>query len=506
MDGPIPQVAKTDVAFPLRALPSRCPQLNINSHRMMPDPRMTEHKNDAVLPESYTVSVTSTPSTRSSLFSREKSLARECRTALVELVHPSPPPTPKAKPEWDDVVRLDSVPWRTADSRKRTHSEKEPWRGPVKRRCSDSDEGSCSLQLPSVGDIINPQIQKDVTYLSSDSRRRWSTSCASSEPATREDYTMPLSAFSPGHDLITHSLNALRRERDVSRTLPPLPQPRGLGNQPLPSVEGPPFLFQGPTRYPHDQHESYYQPQQQPSPPMEPGRNGGDDLKIDTHINVKYATEELDFTRYHRVDRNTKWEDVRRLFNIQFPIPGLPRTRQGIQGGYYRQNDGQVPLTADQGNVLGFLANGHVQQSRTKVREQHDKKLFGLAVLFPERAMNYSWVDPETRQMAAELGKSSHPSLWSIRSQHKLNGLLTCWTATKRALQKEQAKQAAIFRGTWVDRVEDGSCACCFKEDRESSKRTTKNRDKAAFFQRCGSIDIKCETSLKFDIAFDPSK
>lgn len=123
------------------------------------------------------------------------------------------------------------------------------------------------------------------------------------------------------------------------------------------------------------------------------------------HCNVKYNTEELDFIRYHRVERGVKWDELEGLFRVTFQNPSLPRTKQGIQGGYYRQNDGQVPMVTGNGQSLAYLHNGHVIPSRTKVRDQRDKKLFGLSVLFPERAINYPWVDYETRKMAAKLGK-----------------------------------------------------------------------------------------------------
>lgn len=68
----------------------------------------------------------------------------------------------------------------------------------------------------------------------------------------------------------------------------------------------------------------------------------------------------------------------------------------------------------------------------------------------------------------------------------------------------EQAKQDAIRRGVWVDKGEDGSCACCFKGDRETTKRTT--RPHPAFFRQENSLDVQFETSLKFNITYDMSE
>lgn len=398
MESAASHIAHTDVVLPLRV---RHPQLTVSNLKSIPDYRMAERKkSDTGLSEPSTYSMTL--STHSSVFSQETSSSLESRATPATMVHPSPPQTPKTKPEWEDGVRLGSVPWIMIDKRKRTHSNQGSSRAPTKRRCSELDESYCNLDLPSMNNIFHPQGKKHSICVSSDhSQPRWPTPSSSPEPSTQGDYTCSKSilACSLGDDLITRSLNALRMERDESRTLPPLPQPVCFGSQPMQSPERPPFHFQAPP----------------PSlPPSEPGKKWRSKPKKENHINVKYATEELDYIRYHRVDRNTKWEDTTQLFNFQFPIPGLPRTMQGIQGGYYRQNNGQVPVTTSEGD-LSFLPNGHVCPSRTKVREQKDKKLYGLAILFPERAMNYPWVDNETRQLATKLGKLAtnplpHPS------------------------------------------------------------------------------------------------
>lgn len=80
------------------------------------------------------------------------------------------------------------------------------------------------------------------------------------------------------------------------------------------------------------------------------------------------------------------------------------------------------------------------------------------------------------------------------------------WTAKKRIIQREQAKRTAIFRGTWVDKTEDNSCACCFKEDRESSKRAVRTRHERGFFKQDNVVDVECGSSLEFRIACGLSK
>lgn len=359
-------------------------------------------KSDTGLSEPSTNSMTL--STYSS-FSQETCSSLESRTTLAALVHPSPPQTPKTKPEGEDGVQLHSVPWTVIDNRQRTHPNQGSLGAPIKRRCSELDGDFCNRALPSMDNICSPQSKKHTMYILSDPRHRWPTPSSSPEPSVIGDYTSK--NFPPrllGDDPITRCLNALRMESDKSRTLPPLSQPEGLGSQPTPSTERPIYHFQGP-------------PPPSPPPPSELGKKGRSRSRKENHINVKYATEELDYIRYHRVDRNMKWDDTTRLFSFQFPIPGLPRTMPGIQGGYYRQNNGQVPVTTNEGDLC-FLLNGHVAPSKTKVREQKDKKLYGLAVLFPERAMNYRWVDEETRQVAAKIGKLQ-PSPYSFASSQK---------------------------------------------------------------------------------------
>lgn len=378
------QTASTDMVLPLRALQSRRPQLTDSNLKNIPDSRRTEDKKSTM--------GLSGPST--SLFSQKTCSIPDPHNPLATLVHPSPPQTPKAKQEWEDGGKLDSVPWVVVDKHKRTHPTPGSLTAP-KRRCSEADGDVYTRVLPGMDNILNPQSKKDNTYLSSNDRNRWLTPSSSPEPSIAGESICSLSfpqRSTGDDDLITRSLNALRRERGGGNPLPPLPHPIGFGDQSLPSIGSPTFCFQGVPS---------------PSPPREYEKRccRGKPKKKVPHINVKYTTEELDFIRYHRVDRGLKWNDVKLLFKKQFSKPGLERSRQGIQGGYYRENNGQVPVTTHEGNVLSFLPNGHVRPSRTKVREQMDKKLYGLAVLFPERAMNYPWIDNDTRQIGVVLGR-----------------------------------------------------------------------------------------------------
>ncbi|RYP92685.1 hypothetical protein DL770_001198 [Monosporascus sp. CRB-9-2] len=394
------QAVNTDVVLPLRALQLREPQPIISNLDIFQNSKLIERNHSDASPTSSVSAV---------------------------VAHPSPPQTPKTNPEWDDAVQLDTVPWRP----------------PAKRQHGFSTEASTALSLPSVDDLLKHQ-RKHVNRVSSPSSR-WETPSTSPEPPAKEEYTSSTStpAIIQSEDVLTRSLNALRDKR-----LRPLPR-LWLFNERPASFDDTRAFFQGKRRDSPSRHEPLHKRPRLPLSPKSQGVRKARSNPDEPHLNVKYITEELDFIRYHRCDRPSKWEELTASYNARFH---LRRGRQGVQGGLYRQNDGQVPHLVDNGRRLHFLPNGHVTPSKTKIRHQKDKRLFGLVALFPERAMHYSWVDPESRQEAAKLAK-------------------------ERVIQKEQAKQEAIRRGTWVEKPEEGTCACCFKEDKESSKRAARTSD-----------------------------
>ncbi|RYP83205.1 hypothetical protein DL769_001401 [Monosporascus sp. CRB-8-3] len=418
------QVASTEVTLPLRALQLREPQPIISNLDIFQNPKLIE-RNHGDASRTSSVSTVAT--------------------------HPSPPQTPKTNPEWDDAVQLNTVPWRP----------------PVKHQHGFSKEGSTTLSLPSVDDLLKHQWKH--SDLVPSPLGRWATPSTSPEPPAKEEYTSLTSmpAVIQSDDLITPSLNAWRDKR-----LRPLPRLCLMSERPAPFDERRAF-FQGKRQDSHSRHDPLHKRHGLPLSPRSQAVRKPRSQAVrkprgnpdEPHLNVKYITEELDFIRYHRCDRPSKWKELTELYNAKFH---LRRRRQGVQGGLYRQNDGQVPHLVDNGRRLDFLPNGHVTPSKTKIRYQKNKRLFGLVALFPERAMHYSWVDPESRQEAAELAK-------------------------ERAIQKEQAKQEAIRRGTWVEKPEDGTCACCFKEDKESSKRAARTND---------DQNIQGTNSLNFAIAY----
>ncbi|RYP04717.1 hypothetical protein DL764_004267 [Monosporascus ibericus] len=375
---------------------------------------------------------------------RKHSDASRKSSVSTVVTHPSPPQTPKTNPEWDDAVQLDAVPWRP----------------PVKRQHGFSAEGSMALSLPNIDDLLKHHWKHGNRASSPPSR--WATPSASPEPPATEEHTFSTSmpAVIQSDDLITRSLNAWRDKR-----LCPLPRLWLLDGRPASFDERRTF-FQGKRRESRSRHDPLHKRPRLPLSPRSQRVRKPRSNPDEPHLNVKYMTEELDFIRYHRCDRPSKWDELTVSYNAKFH---LRRRRLGVQGGLYRQNDGQVPHLVDNGRRLDFLPNGHVTPSKTKIRKQKDKRLFGLVALFPERAMHYSWVDPESRQEAAKLAK-------------------------EREIQKEQAKQEAIRRGTWVEKPEEGTCACCFKEDRESSKRAAGTSD---------DQNTQGTNSLNFAIAYE---
>ena len=374
------QTARTDTESLLRGPISRQPELTIRNLEPISNPQVGERKNsDAMLSDlSSTCSITT--STHQPRPSQDVDTSATCP-------HLSPPHTPKAKPEWEYGVKLDWVPWI----------------GPPGRKLSHSSDDLNIPKLPSVGDIFEPQRRTHGTDRPSGSSRFWPTPNSSPEPLIKEEdpcCAAPSASFDE-EDAITRFLNAFRMESRGGRPHRPLPRLQGLGGN---------RLSRSMPRSPISRNKSRLEQQllRYDQPPREFKKRARKRPSDDGHCNVKYVMEELDFIRYHRVERGMKWEELEDLFRIKFRNHSLPRTKQGIQGGYYRQNDGQVPMVTEDGQSLAYLHNGHVIPSRTKVRDQRDKKLFGLGVLFPERAMNYPWVDYETRKMAAKLGKSRH--------------------------------------------------------------------------------------------------
>ncbi|KAI1805638.1 hypothetical protein F4811DRAFT_212047 [Daldinia bambusicola] len=372
----------------------------------------------------------------------------------------SPPQTPRAKHEPDEIPRLDLVV---------------PHRGEfLKRKSDDLDESLKKIKLqqvtlPSVYHLLPPEEREGRRPVPRHRPRRMlQTPNSSPEPETK--YSLPLQpALLEPKDPIVQWLNLRRRESSDSQE--PLSQPRDLrgvslnislsvchnaqNTQPIFYREKQQYTSQSSSRgscqrsrlseqqQQLQQQLQQHQQQQQQPPATSAGEESTEICAKKTHNNTKYTTEEADYIRFNKYEMKVSWEENKQLFNNKFPSPpGKEREVQGIQGVHYRDNQ-HVPCLEDRGRQLVFLPQGHVKAVVAKVRKQlENKPYFGLTYLYPERAMLYDWVPYKTRLKAAEL-------------------------ANERAIQKEQERNKAIRAGKWKEKLENGQCACCYKPDGE---------------------------------------
>ncbi|EGX94344.1 hypothetical protein CCM_02615 [Cordyceps militaris CM01] len=133
-----------------------------------------------------------------------------------------------------------------------------------------------------------------------------------------------------------------------------------------------------------------------PSPPPD-GEN--------RHINQKYSTEEGDFIIYAWHDKKLKWQRIKQDFAAMFGRTP-ERTVQGLQAWYYRMNQ-RIPLW-DKDGWLIFENDEDLEPKHISIkcreRDSQDRPMepLGLAQRYPERAINYSWVDPEVKRKSRD--------------------------------------------------------------------------------------------------------
>ncbi|KAJ4141107.1 hypothetical protein NW768_000314 [Fusarium equiseti] len=129
-----------------------------------------------------------------------------------------------------------------------------------------------------------------------------------------------------------------------------------------------------------------------PSPPPEGGES--------RHINQKYTTEEGDYIIYAWHDKKMKWQQIKQEFAARFGSTP-ERTVQGLQAWYYRMNQ-RIPIW-DREGWLCFDNEDDLEPQHVSIkcreRDSQDKPAepLGLAQRYPERAIHYSWVDPEIK-------------------------------------------------------------------------------------------------------------
>ncbi|KAF5026631.1 hypothetical protein F66182_1257 [Fusarium sp. NRRL 66182] len=123
------------------------------------------------------------------------------------------------------------------------------------------------------------------------------------------------------------------------------------------------------------------------------------------HINQKYTTEEGDFIIYACHDKKLKWQHIKQEFAARFGRTP-ERTVQGLQAWYYRMNM-RIPIW-DQDGWLCFDNEDDLEPCHVSIkcreRDSQDKPAepLGLVQRYPERAVNYAWVDPELKLKARD--------------------------------------------------------------------------------------------------------
>ncbi|KAH9225170.1 hypothetical protein K456DRAFT_1421201 [Colletotrichum gloeosporioides 23] len=123
-----------------------------------------------------------------------------------------------------------------------------------------------------------------------------------------------------------------------------------------------------------------------------------------THSNVKYTEEQIDFIAYFRCDLGLPWKAVEAKYAAVFPSDaklGHRRRTPGLQGVYYRQ-DTQLS-TRDN---CGFFQFGGSDNPRLSARGRKATPSNGLLATHPERAIKYAWVSPEHKRLCESLCRS----------------------------------------------------------------------------------------------------
>lgn len=158
-----------------------------------------------------------------------------------------------------------------------------------------------------------------------------------------------------------------------------------------------------------------------PSPPPEEGG---------PHINKKYTTEEGDFIIYAVLDKRQKWNTLTRDFARIFGT-APERTTSGLQAHYYRMNQ-KIPVWNEQGWLV--FEKEEDEEPKTieiKCRDRAAAEGFGLAQRYPERMVEYHWVEESAKLEARDWGK--YYSVTGTGRERMTDADMT--TASKRVLQ-----------------------------------------------------------------------
>lgn len=209
----------------------------------------------------------------------------------------------------------------------------------------------------------------------------------------------------PSLEEFDQGVEALARSHGPARPYTPL--------SPLPSLARGPVL---PPPMPHlhgyASHDGY--PGNHLNDPFMHGQPGLDSYPSpppdgeNRHINQKYTTEEGDFIIYAWHDKKLKWQRIKQDFAAMFGRTP-ERTVQGLQAWYYRMNQ-RIPLW-DQDGWLIFDNEDDLEPKHISIkcreRDSQDKPMepLGLAQRYPERAIHYSWVEPDLKRKSQDWGE-----------------------------------------------------------------------------------------------------
>ncbi|KAG5980061.1 hypothetical protein E4U55_004444 [Claviceps digitariae] len=150
-----------------------------------------------------------------------------------------------------------------------------------------------------------------------------------------------------------------------------------------------------------------------PSPPSD-GEN--------RHINQKYSVEEGDFIIYAWHDKKLKWQRIKQDFAAMFGRTP-ERTVQGLQAWYYRMNQ-RIPLWDSEGWLIfdneDDMEPKHIS-IKCRERDSQDKPMepLGLGQRYPERAITYSWVDPELKRQSQDWAAKREMQFQARRERRK---------------------------------------------------------------------------------------
>ncbi|KAF5988520.1 hypothetical protein FCOIX_410 [Fusarium coicis] len=124
------------------------------------------------------------------------------------------------------------------------------------------------------------------------------------------------------------------------------------------------------------------------------------------HVNQKYTTEEGDYIIYASQDKKMKWHRIKEEFAKLFGN-SPERSVSGLQAWYYRMGQ-RIPM-CDQEGWLCFSNEDDLQPRYINLKicdRGHLVKCIGpvgIAQRYPERAVQYSWVDAKTKAKARDL-------------------------------------------------------------------------------------------------------